>query len=128
MHGVTRRQVKTAAATVLAAAMIPAMSACSDDGNASGAPAGGPSGPSAAGPAKHGPMFPVCGGVSDQTVAQLTQVVPFDAATDTEALDALRREVEQRMAEDIETQYLAALRRRTDIRINPARAEALVPR
>ena len=74
MHGVTRRQVKTAAATVLAAAMIPAMSACSDQGNSGGAPAGGPSSPSASGPAKHGPMFPVCGGVSDQTVSQLTQV------------------------------------------------------
>lgn len=61
-------------------------------------------------------------------VAQLAQVVPFDPTTDAEALTALRRETEQRMAEDLETQYQAAIRRRADVRINPARAEALVPR
>jgi len=61
-------------------------------------------------------------------VAQLAQVVPFDPAGDEEALATLRRETEQRMAEDLESQYQAAIRRRADVRINPARAEALVPR
>jgi hypothetical protein len=73
VQGVTRRQVLTATATMLAAAMIPALSACSDSDKAGGA-ASGPAGPTAAAPAKHGPMFPECGGISDQTVGQLTQV------------------------------------------------------
>jgi Protein of unknown function (DUF3558) len=53
-------------------ALSPVVAACSSSGdNKPGA-----SGPSAPGTAegKHGPMFPQCGGISDQTVAELTKV------------------------------------------------------
>ena len=61
-------------------------------------------------------------------VAQMAEVHPFDAASDEEALTTLRRETEQRMAEDLEAQFQAALRARADVRINAARAAAMVPR
>lgn len=57
---------------MLAVAAVPVFAACSPDGSGSpdvpqpGAPA------SAAG--KHGPFIPQCGGVTDDTVSQLTQV------------------------------------------------------
>jgi hypothetical protein len=53
--------------------MIPLVSACSDSHNSSGS-SSDPSGPTTAAAAKHGPMFPECGGVTDQTVAQQTRV------------------------------------------------------
>ena len=46
---------------------------CSDD-NSPGQPQSEPSAPPPAANAKHGPTFPECGGISDQTVGQLTQV------------------------------------------------------
>ena len=57
---------------MLAAAVIPMLAACS---GGSDQPTG-PGGSSTAAPrrAKHGPMFPECGGITDQTVAQLTKV------------------------------------------------------
>ena len=57
-------------------AIIAAMSAlvigCSKDDPAPGDP--GSDDPGTSGQAKHGPMFAECGGVSDETVSQLTQV------------------------------------------------------
>ncbi|MBU8811482.1 DUF3558 domain-containing protein [Mycolicibacterium goodii] len=57
---------------VLAAAMVPVFAACSTDEPAS------PEVPQSASPtadaARHGPFFPQCGGISDQTVSELTQV------------------------------------------------------
>src|SRR5208283_6156761 len=52
--------------------LIPAVAACSDSGsNKPGATAS--SAPDNAG-GHHGPMFPQCGGISDQAVAELTKV------------------------------------------------------
>jgi Protein of unknown function (DUF3558) len=61
------------ALAVLAAAAVPLIAACSggsDQPTSSGGPAA-PAGPAAA---KHGPMFPECGGITDQTMAQLTKI------------------------------------------------------
>ncbi|MDB5415126.1 MAG: hypothetical protein JWR10_3461 [Rubritepida sp.] len=52
-------------------------------------------------------------------VIQLLSVTPGDTSGATEALAALRTEVAQTMAEDIEAQYQAALRARANVRINP---------
>ena len=60
------------AIAVAIAAMIPLAAACSGGSDQSG-----PDVPSSDAPqadAKHGPTFPECGGVSDATIAQLTQV------------------------------------------------------
>ena len=57
--------------TVAAAAVVPVFAACSD-----GAPTS-PEVSQTSGPtqnAAHGPMFPECGGVSDQTLAEQTRV------------------------------------------------------
>ncbi|BBY59754.1 putative lipoprotein LprB [Mycolicibacterium sarraceniae] len=68
------RKLAVAAGAVAIVAAIPALGACSDSGSgpsqtqASQAP--GPQ----AGNAKHGPMFPECGGISDQTMAEQTRV------------------------------------------------------
>ncbi|MCA2241079.1 MULTISPECIES: DUF3558 domain-containing protein [Mycobacterium] len=52
--------------------LIPAVAACSDSGgNKPGATA---SSTPQKGQGNHGPMFPQCGGISDQTVAELTRV------------------------------------------------------
>jgi hypothetical protein len=63
-------KLKQAVAT---AALIPLFAACSD-GSSSGP--GNTSAPPTPSPANavHGPFFPECGGVSDQTVGQLTRV------------------------------------------------------
>jgi hypothetical protein len=61
-----------AALAVAAAAVIPLFAGCSADNPNQPQP-----GPTAAGPAPnatHGPTFPECGGIADQTVGQLTQV------------------------------------------------------
>lgn len=57
----------------MAAAMIPLLAAC---GGSSEGPSD-PGAPSSAAPAAdstHGPMFPECGGITDETMAQLTEV------------------------------------------------------
>jgi hypothetical protein len=56
---------------LMAVAMIPLIAACSSSSQPTG-----PSVPSTPVPAaaKHGPFFPECGGISDQTVAQQTQI------------------------------------------------------
>jgi hypothetical protein len=57
---------------VAAAAVIPLLAACSS-GSDSSSP-GGPSSPQAPQGIKHGPFFPQCGGITDQTVAEQTRV------------------------------------------------------
>lgn len=60
------------ALALAAAAVIPMVSACSDSGsNPPQAPqSSAPTAPNAS----HGPLFPECGGITDQTVEELTQV------------------------------------------------------
>lgn len=57
---------------VTAAAAFPLVAACSNSDSPSSPQV--PSSTAAAPQAKHGPIFPECGGISDQTVAQLTKV------------------------------------------------------
>ncbi len=52
-------------------------------------------------------------------VAQLLSIQPAELGEAAEALGTLRRELAQTMAEDLEAQYQAALRARSDVRINP---------
>jgi hypothetical protein len=55
-------------------AIVASIGACSDSGSGSG-PAQGSQAPAPqGGNAKHGPMFPECGGISDQTMAEQTRV------------------------------------------------------
>lgn len=63
----------TTLALATAALVIPAFAGCSHSGSAE-SDGGGSSPSSASGKGQHGPMFPVCGGVGDQDVAELTQV------------------------------------------------------
>lgn len=65
-----RRNV--AAALALAAAILIPTAACSDSGSNNSSPTQS-SGP-AAGEGHHGPFFPQCGGISDETVTNLTKV------------------------------------------------------
>ncbi|OBK70998.1 hypothetical protein A5651_20095 [Mycobacterium sp. 1274761.0] len=57
---------------VVAAALVPVLAACSSGSDSSSPDA--PSSPTAAQGVTHGPFFPQCGGISDQTVAELTRV------------------------------------------------------
>jgi hypothetical protein len=77
VHGVTpssrptKRRRNAKALAVVAAAMIPVIAACSDSEPAA------PEVPQTTAPqqdAAHGPFFPQCGGVSDQTMGELTRV------------------------------------------------------
>ena len=52
-------------------------------------------------------------------VVQLLSVQPAEVAAQADALRALRAEVAQGMAEDLEAQWQAALRQRAEVRINP---------
>ena len=78
MHGVTPSKCATGkprsakVLAVAAAAMIPAFAACSN-GSGSTSPSA-PASPAPAVSASHGPMFPECGGVTDQTIAEQTRV------------------------------------------------------
>jgi hypothetical protein len=70
----SRRNAKGPAAkfALLAAAVIPLIAACGGSGQPTG-----PAVPSTAAPsagAKHGPFFPECGGITDQTVTEQTRV------------------------------------------------------
>jgi len=69
---VNRNMVRMAGA-IAALAGMSALAACSSS-DSPGPQPGAPSAPAPGADAKHGPMFPECGGVSDQTVQQLTQV------------------------------------------------------
>ena len=59
-------------------------------------------------------------------VMQLLAVTQVDPAGETDALATLRTEQAQSMAEDLETQYQAALRARANVRINPRLVEQIV--
>jgi hypothetical protein len=59
---------------VAVAAVLPVVAACSSSDDPGGAPSVPPSTESAAA-AQHGPDFPECGGITDQTISQLTEVV-----------------------------------------------------
>jgi len=65
-----RRNITALAAAAMVG--IPLVAACS--GSDSTPSPSVPQSPAPAADAKHGPIFPECGGVSDQTVSQLTQV------------------------------------------------------
>ncbi|MCV7229784.1 DUF3558 domain-containing protein [Mycolicibacterium komossense] len=65
-----KRNVAALAVAVVAA--VPLFASCSSDNP--NQPQPGPSAPAPAAEAQHGPTFPECGGISDQTVGQLTQV------------------------------------------------------
>jgi peptidyl-prolyl cis-trans isomerase D len=53
------------------------------------------------------------------TVAQVLEIIPADPDADLALLGRIRTEVEQAMAQDLETQFMAALRTRADVRVNP---------
>lgn len=78
MHGVitsTRRTGRTRNAKALAAlatAVIPVVAGCSDSGEPA-SPGEVPQTTQAQQDVAHGPFFPQCGGISDQTVSQLTE-------------------------------------------------------
>ena len=57
---------------VVATAVLPVVVACSDSESPSTPSV--PSTTESAPEAQHGPVFPECGGISDETIAQLTQV------------------------------------------------------
>lgn len=58
---------------VAAAAVLPVVAACSSGPEDPGSPSVPPSTESAPA-AQHGPDFPECGGITDQTISQLTEV------------------------------------------------------
>lgn len=60
-------------------------------------------------------------------VAQLLEVVQADPAAAADAVERLRRETMAAVAEDLEAQYLAALRRRAAPRISPTLMQQVVP-
>jgi hypothetical protein len=67
-----RRNARTLALAVMALmALLPAVAGCSSSGDKPGATVSSTPG-NAEG--KHGPFFPQCGGVSDDTVTQLTKI------------------------------------------------------
>lgn len=58
-------------------------------------------------------------------VAQVLEITPGNPDADEPALDRLRREVERSVAQDLEVQFMAALRARSDVRVNPRMLESL---
>ena len=78
VHGVTPSKCATGisrsakALAVAAAAMIPVFAACSDSSGSNSQ--GAPQSPAPTQNSTHGPMFPECGGISDQTLAEQTRV------------------------------------------------------
>jgi peptidyl-prolyl cis-trans isomerase D len=58
-------------------------------------------------------------------VAQVQDITPGDPEADAEGLKRLKRQVEQAMAQDIDVQFLEALRARSDVRLNPRMLDAL---
>lgn len=65
----TRAAFAAAAATVMSLA-----TGCSDSGSTGPQSTGSPGSGSGSAEGQHGPMFPQCGGISDQTVTELTRV------------------------------------------------------
>ncbi len=60
-------------------------------------------------------------------VAQLLEITPPDTAAENDALATARRVIQQQTAEDLETQFAAALRNRAAPRINPTLMQQVVP-
>ncbi|MGG5809536.1 SurA N-terminal domain-containing protein [Falsiroseomonas sp. CW058] len=60
-------------------------------------------------------------------VAQLLEIVAADPAADAAAVENARRSVQAQAADDIEAQFLAALRRRAEPRISPAMMQQVAP-
>jgi peptidyl-prolyl cis-trans isomerase D len=58
-------------------------------------------------------------------VAQVIEITPADPDAEPDALKALKDQAEQAMANDLEAQYLAALRARADVRVNPRMVDLL---
>ena len=58
-------------------------------------------------------------------VAQLLEVTPGNPDADPAALTRLSGEVSQAMAQDLEIQFMSALRARADVRINPRMVDSL---
>jgi peptidyl-prolyl cis-trans isomerase D len=52
-------------------------------------------------------------------------ITPGDPAADANGLKRLKGEVAQAMAQDIDVQFLGALRARSDVRLNPRMLETL---
>ncbi|KUI33257.1 hypothetical protein AU194_19815 [Mycobacterium sp. GA-2829] len=76
MHGVNPSMGPTRTAKALAAlatAVLPLLAACSGSEEPA-APGEAPQSTQAQQDIKHGPFFPQCGGISDQTISQLTEV------------------------------------------------------
>jgi hypothetical protein len=69
----TGRTRSAKALAVAAVAMIPLFAACSANSGSSSSPSV-PQSPAPGQNATHGPFFPECGGVTDQTIAQQTRV------------------------------------------------------
>ncbi|TXI52233.1 MAG: DUF3558 domain-containing protein [Mycobacterium sp.] len=67
------RARRLATLVVAAVAVIPALSACSGSDSNQPQSSQSPSAPSTAN-AKHGPLFPECGGITDQIMAEQTRV------------------------------------------------------
>lgn len=59
---------------LLVAAVIPLLGGCSKGSDSTDGPSGGQSSSAASAKGTHGPSFPQCGGVGDDTVANLTKV------------------------------------------------------
>ena len=80
MHGVTPSKCATGkpwsakVLAVAAAAMIPVFAACSDNNAGGSTSSNAPQSPGPSQNSSHGPMFPECGGVTDQTLAEQTRV------------------------------------------------------
>jgi len=58
-------------------------------------------------------------------VPGVAQATPGDPAADATGLKRLRGEVAQAMAQDIDVQFLGALRARSDVRLNPRMLDVL---
>ncbi|MFC7477086.1 peptidyl-prolyl cis-trans isomerase [Dankookia sp. GCM10030260] len=58
-------------------------------------------------------------------VAQVQAITPGDPEADAAGLKRLRGEVAQAMAQDIDVQFLGALRARSDVRLNPRMLDVL---
>jgi len=61
-------------------------------------------------------------------VARLAEIVPADVAADAAGLARVKAEVEQSMQDDLEAQFAAALRARSNVTINPAMLEQVAGR
>ena len=61
-------------------------------------------------------------------VAKLVEIVPADVTADAAGLSRVKAEVEQRMQDDLEAQFAAALRARANVTINPSMMDQVAAR